>query len=354
MEPLSSRSSYWDNAKAILMFLVVVGHYYAAGFVYSGLSGGKWAIPQAVVSFIYMFHMPLFAFISGYFSKNTEKQRRRSVTTLLLPYLVFNTLCILMDHFLKDAPVYNPFFYPFGQMWYLIALFLWRQAAVWLEKLRYSWLWALGFSLFCSAFVPGKDWTLLANCITFLPFFLLGLSVSPKQLQALRKLPRWLCGAVLAVVFLATLAAIACFGCTGSQLGFFATRFSPNLDGLPHLAVTVLRYGLALVLGACMLRLIPGSDLPISAIGRNTMTILLLHNLPGIRELLYALAPWKGSLVFSLVWWTGWSAAATLLFGTARAGRVYERCMVRCRTAITGLMTKGSPPEGESNADGAQ
>ena len=347
MDSISSRSSYWDNAKAILMFLVVVGHYYAAGYVYSGLSGGKWAIPQALVSFIYMFHMPLFAFISGYFSKNTEKQRRQSVSTLLLPYLVFNTICILLDHFLTGAPVYNPVFYPFGQMWYLIALFLWRQTAVWLERLRYSWRWALGFSLFCSAFVPGKNWPLLANCITFLPFFLLGLASGPKQLQALRKIPGWLCGAVLAAVLLAALAAIAYFDYSSYQLGFFATQFTPNLEGLPHLAVTVLRYVLALVLGMCMLRLIPSAPLPIRSIGRNTMTILLLHNLPGLRELLYTLNPWKDTLVCSLVWWTGWSAAATLLFGTDRAGRVYQHCMAWLRRRIP---TAGSDSSAEQAA----
>lgn len=52
----TNRSSYWDTVKAVLIFLVVLGH--------TGT-----ALGDRVLSVIYAFHMPLFVFVSGYFSK---------------------------------------------------------------------------------------------------------------------------------------------------------------------------------------------------------------------------------------------------------------------------------------------
>ena len=53
---IKQRNPYWDTLKAMLIVLVVLGHTGTA-------MGNKW------LSVIYAFHMPLFIFISGYFSK---------------------------------------------------------------------------------------------------------------------------------------------------------------------------------------------------------------------------------------------------------------------------------------------
>ena len=73
------RSFLWDNAKGLLIFLVVFGH-----FLY-GNTGG--AAATLVVTIIYSFHMPAFAFISGFFTK--EKNDFRKYITA---YVIFNGL----------------------------------------------------------------------------------------------------------------------------------------------------------------------------------------------------------------------------------------------------------------------
>ena len=50
------RSLYWDTLKGILIILVVFGHCGTA-------------LGDKLISSIYIFHMPLFVLISGYFSK---------------------------------------------------------------------------------------------------------------------------------------------------------------------------------------------------------------------------------------------------------------------------------------------
>lgn len=63
-----SRSPYWDTLKGLLILLVILGHCGTA------LSDG-------LLSVIYSFHMPLFVFISGYFSKKTASYKRTEQKT---------------------------------------------------------------------------------------------------------------------------------------------------------------------------------------------------------------------------------------------------------------------------------
>ena len=59
------RDYFFDNLKAVLIFLVVLGHFLLP------IRGDN---PLVVVKrLIYVFHMPLFVFISGYFAKKIYK-----------------------------------------------------------------------------------------------------------------------------------------------------------------------------------------------------------------------------------------------------------------------------------------
>ncbi len=65
---LQTRDLGWDKVKAILIFLVIVGHaiqYY--------LVGNYWENP--LYKAIYLFHMPLFILLSGYFSTSCLRPR---------------------------------------------------------------------------------------------------------------------------------------------------------------------------------------------------------------------------------------------------------------------------------------
>lgn len=334
MTDQQTRFSYWDNLKSLLIFLVVLAHYYGAGFVYGQSTAGLRIIPNAIYAFIYMVHMPLFVFVSGYFSKNTEKAREQAASQLLLPYIVFNAFCLIVDWLCLGGEFYNPVFYPYNHMWYLFALFLWRFFANDLIKIRHCFLYSLLFSLFCSAFTPGKDWTLMANAITFLPFFLLGMKTSPDHIQRIRKIPHWICGAILVMIFFATVFLLYRFDLRATQIGFYSRLFSPDKSGIPHLLVTVVRYVAAIAMGVCILNLIPEKSSRFTKIGRNSMTVFLLHNLPGVRNLLYILNPFKAAIPLSVLWWTVWSAVAVWISGTDRAMKAYNKTMNLIRVFV--------------------
>lgn len=71
----SHRSSYWDNAKGILIFLVLIGHFI---MTYRPL--------KAIFDSIYLFHMPAFLFISGLFSKKklSNFQKNTAINTNII------------------------------------------------------------------------------------------------------------------------------------------------------------------------------------------------------------------------------------------------------------------------------
>ncbi len=80
----AKRIAWIDNAKAIGIFLVVLGHL---------------PVPEYLATYIYSFHMPLFFFLSGLVFKGRESTvlafaRTRS-RTLLIPYVVFGVLTYL-------------------------------------------------------------------------------------------------------------------------------------------------------------------------------------------------------------------------------------------------------------------
>ena len=55
------RNYYWDNLKGILIIFVLIGHFIQP---YAQL-GGLWCT-------IYLFHMPAFVFVTGFFSKRSQ------------------------------------------------------------------------------------------------------------------------------------------------------------------------------------------------------------------------------------------------------------------------------------------
>ena len=78
------RKAYYDNAKFLLVFLVVLGH-----FIQSYIHDNK--IIFTLYTTIYLFHMPAFILISGYFAKGFRRKGylMKMAKKLIGPYLIF-------------------------------------------------------------------------------------------------------------------------------------------------------------------------------------------------------------------------------------------------------------------------
>ena len=84
------RENKYDTLKGILIFLVVFGHML---LTYDYLPKTNYNL---LINCIYLFHMPLFFIISGYFSKRINK---RKILDYIVLFLFMNTSFIMFDYF---------------------------------------------------------------------------------------------------------------------------------------------------------------------------------------------------------------------------------------------------------------
>lgn len=174
------RDPYFDNARAILITLVVVGHLLES----IGMEPG-----QPLTLWIYSFHMPAFVLISGYLARTysgTPKQLLRLGTAILFPYIVFQLIHAAARPLFMDKPFHLNFVTPSWTLWFLLALVIWRLLTPLLRSLRFPVLTAVLIAVI-APFEPNLDqaWT-MARVLGFLPFYVIGLTLEPRHFDWFR------------------------------------------------------------------------------------------------------------------------------------------------------------------------
>src|SRR3954467_6618617 len=115
------RTAYYDNAKFLLVFLVVLGH-----FIQSYIHDNK--IIFTLYTAIFLFHMPAFILISGYFAKGYKKKGyfKKSVKKILIPYFIFQIIYSIYYYLIgKEEKLAFDFVHPHWSLWFLLSLFFW-------------------------------------------------------------------------------------------------------------------------------------------------------------------------------------------------------------------------------------
>ena len=273
-KPTSARRDpYFDNAKYLTIVLVVCGH------AWEPLTHGSRAATAAYLT-VYAFHMPAFALISGFFSRSFDMapgRVRRLLTSVVVPYFVFEIAYTLFYRWAQDDPGY-PFSLldPWYVMWFLVALFIWRLTTpIWLA-LRHPVPVALGFAVFAAVSPDLGGDISIQRTLGFLPFFVLGLTLRAEHFERLRTWRVRLLALPVAAVALGTAYAVAPW----FSAGWFYHRGSVTGQGAPAWAglfTTPALFLLALVLTGCFLAWVPGRHLWFTALGTGTMYGYLLH-----------------------------------------------------------------------------
>ena len=95
------RNRWMDGMKFILIVLVVFGH--CKQFTSYDNSYTSTRLVSYAIHSIYLFHMPLFIMISGYFSKRTERKHFiQTLKRLFQVFIIFHFLWIIIEKS-KDA-----------------------------------------------------------------------------------------------------------------------------------------------------------------------------------------------------------------------------------------------------------
>lgn len=118
---MKQRDPFFDNAKFLLIFLVVLGHMLSIGNSNDKLN-------LATTKWIFSFHMPLFVFISGYFTKITDKKKYFTGILIFTETFVVFTLIHILIEYLQGKPIndFQLLIYPKWTLWYLLCIIWWR------------------------------------------------------------------------------------------------------------------------------------------------------------------------------------------------------------------------------------
>ncbi|MGO1284033.1 MAG: acyltransferase family protein [Brachybacterium sp.] len=267
-----ARDPFLDNARGILITLVVVGHTLESFSVIEGVLGGT------LYKAIYSFHMAAFVIISGYLSRsyrNEPRQVKRLLTAMLVPYVIFQMVHEAGKALLLGQDFELQLFMPAWTMWFLLALLLWRLLTPVLRQLRHPLLFAVAVSVI-APLDPDLDSTLtLGRLVGMLPFFVLGLVCTPQVLERIRSFRhRWVGALVL-------LAAVACAFLLREDVhnAHFYLRSAYDEDATVLWSVAV-RVGVLVVgvVGTLALLLVtPRGNSALTAVGTRSLTIYLLH-----------------------------------------------------------------------------
>ena len=173
-----ARIAALDNAKVLLVLLVVVGH------ALTPSTGQSVALADALFLWIFLFHMSAFAFVLGHVTRIAGPEAsspRRLVTRLLVPYLVFNLFYLALDQILPGPTESFDLASPYWLTWFLLSVFWWRLLLPVIAQLRYPIACSVLIALLAGT-APAVGAPFAASrTLSLLPFFVLGATLSTNQ-----------------------------------------------------------------------------------------------------------------------------------------------------------------------------
>ena len=271
----NERIFYFDNLKFFLITLVVVGHFMQDIMGFSLNAKRIWI-------FIYSFHMPLFMFVSGFFSKNGIKNKRfdKCIIYLLL-HFILKFMLFILDYFILKKDVEFNMFSESNVSWYLLVLAIYYFITILFYKAKINLKHLFIISIFLSLIVgldKNNNYVLCSQrAFVFYPFFLLGLLVSKEFINKCLKNKK----IKFLSIFIIIISFIACIIFLDKVYIFKRLFLGIEAYGIPSynygFILRILSYLISFTLGFCVLNIIPRRKLLISNLGSRTLTVYIFH-----------------------------------------------------------------------------
>ena len=265
-----------DNIKGILITFVVIGHFLL--YARSGVNA------QRVLFFIYSFHMPLFVFVSGLFSKNAIASRNyKRVADLLGTFLIIKIL-LGVSHLLVGQYDYVLTLFNMDDVsWYAFALAIFYLITMALRD--YDWKSVLIGAIILACMV-GYDKSIstllsMSRVFVFYPFFYLGFHIDCQNMKSrITSRPLKTIACVLLVLFGVTvfIKIKTLWPLFGLLQGKYPYASIAGVDNYGFAGVLRLAWYLATCgISLCIMIIIPKRKIDIG-IGKNTLYIYMFHN----------------------------------------------------------------------------
>lgn len=257
------RNSYFDNLKALAIFLVILTHLFMP--MYSSTD----EFVRWIYNFTFLIHMPIFFYVSGHFAKLDVK---KIFTRLFYPYCLFQVVMFFF-YFVTNISALDIYF-PLYSLWYLLVLSLFLCFTPFLKKVEKLSFKILIFSLsliFALLFgflpLPSILGT-LSRAVCLFPFFLFGFFFKNIGSVFSKKIFKVVGGIVLCVIFILT---FFLFKGIDMDLVFYLDySYAP-------IYYRVLRLLFSFLALCSLLALVPYKKSFFSSFGERSKTIYLYH-----------------------------------------------------------------------------
>ncbi|MGE6755384.1 acyltransferase family protein [Rossellomorea sp. NPDC071047] len=311
---MKQRDYYFDNAKFILIFLVVFGH-----LIRSYIESDPFIL--SLYKTIYTFHMPAFILVAGFFAKGFYKKGyiQKLAKKLILPYIVFQLIYTVYYYFLYQKSTFeiDPL-NPHWSLWFLISLFCWN-ALLYVFIKWFKFKPGLGLAIaFSIGLLVGfadviSNYLSLSRTFVFFPIFLMGYYLEKEHFEYFKtSKARIVAGTLFILVFLGM---------------YFIPEFSDKwlLGSKPYgefegnntisLAVRAFVYMLNVVMIFSFFTFVPTKRQFFTKWGKNTLYVYLLH---GFLIRLFRESQLKDTIdpTTSLLILLGVSLVLTMIFST--------------------------------------
>lgn len=273
-----TRDRRLDLLKGLLIAGVVLGHFLeptggeAPGALYSGWDHQ----PQRwVLTFLYLFHMPLFVFLAGVTARPRRVAHR--IAEMLGLYVLLQTAYVTLRFGVGDLSL-DRLLHPTYALWFLLAMGWWLLALPVVKRLGAYALPAAIAASVVAVLLPYPDGDLVAwsRALCYLPFFIAGHLYGTGALRRTAE--------TSTLVMTTAAAALATVTTLVVQLGLDPrwirgadTATSMGVGGIDAAAYRLLCLALATLCGACVLAVVPARLRHAEGLGRRSLAVYALH-----------------------------------------------------------------------------
>lgn len=262
----TDRLHYMDNIKCLLIFLVVLTH-----FLLERTNPNI----NAFVNIVYCFHMPIFVFISGFFSKSDNSTSSQKLLRLLILYILANGFfCIIMGLIYGQLNLVTPFY----MTWYILALIVWRLIIKHIGNIKGILFISIILAIVCGFYQDVTNKLAISRIICFFPFFLMGYKLSQEKIKKLRQIPT-LYKILITLFSLLTVAMLSLTLLLQANINLDALTMAPytnNSDAIIRILIMVF----AVIMLLLHLLLSTNKKIPIiTTFGKNSLTIYIFHRI---------------------------------------------------------------------------
>ncbi len=285
--------------------LVVIGHLLE-------LMRNNLDMAKQLFMFIYIFHMPMFIMISGYFSKAETGlgALKKHFYRILLPFLTFQFSLVVIYFFYHPLTINSLIkisLTPQFGLWYLLCLFVWRVILPYFDKLPYPLLLSVIIGLLGGIFAGDGFLFSSSRMLAFFPYFVLGYYIKKNELSKILYLKGG-STTVRSIKIIGVIILIFALGCsvilngrlreffmfidpklTSSRIlyasriiqeFFMHFKFYPQFQFPIWLSILFrsIAYATSILAGFSFILLVPKSHTLITRVGKQSLYVYLLHS----------------------------------------------------------------------------